>query len=374
MRLIRPLLFVLVGAVLGAAAIWLLPGRASPTAASDRGPGATGDVVPGDGPAAEPAPGDGVDEVDAAPASAPRPVQGLPDTAEAEVRPLRASNLAFPVAGILAERMVDVGDDVAAGEPLLRLDDARERALLREADAALAAADVQVRVARTSEAAARQQVAAAEASVVAAAAARDAADAALRLTATQAEATVSQAEAQRRQAEATVEQARAGVAQARAAVEQATAQVAQAEAQRAQAEAARASAALAVERRTLHAPFDGKVLALDVEVGETVPAGAAAPGDAAATLADVRGWRVETTNLTELQVVGVAVGDHVTIEVDALPGRTFAGTVERLGFQPQVVRGDVTYVATVRIDDDAAAADREALRPGMTAVVRGLLR
>lgn len=375
MRLIRPLLFVLVGAVLGAAAIWLLPDRASPTTASDGAPAATGDVVPGDGPAAEPAPGAGGDELDGAPASAPRPVQGLPDTAEAEVRPLRSSQLAFPVAGVLAERLVDVGDDVAAGDPLLRLDDARERALLREADAALTAADAQVRVARTSESAARQQVAAAEASVLAAEAARDAADAALRLTATQAEATVTQAEAQRRQAEATIEQARAGVAQARAAVEQAAAQVVQAEAQRAQAEEARASAALAVEQRTLRAPFAGKVLALGVEVGETVPSGAAAPdGDGAATLADVRGWRVETTNLTELQVVGVAVGDRVTIEVDALPGHTFAGTVERLGFQPQVVRGDVTYVATVRLDDDAAGGDREALRPGMTAVVRGLLR
>jgi HlyD family secretion protein len=106
-----------------------------------------------------------------------------------------------------------------------------------------------------------------------------------------------------------------------------------------------------------------------------VPAGVSANGSAgAATLADVRGWRVETTNLTELQVVGVAVGDRVTIEVDALPGRTFGGTVERLGFQPQLVRGDVTYVATVRIDDaDAADGDREALRPGMTAVVRDLL-
>ncbi len=70
------------------------------------------------------------------------------------------------------------------------------------------------------------------------------------------------------------------------------------------------------------------------------------------TLADVSGWRVNTTNLTELQVVGVRVGNSVQVEVDALPGRVFPGEVERVADASQVVRGDVTYVATVRLLPD----------------------
>jgi membrane fusion protein (multidrug efflux system) len=366
MRVIRPLLLVLLGVAAGVAAVWLVRGPLAPPAEAP--PAAQDGAAPdAPGPSAEAA--DEASEPEPAAATVP----GLADSAEGEVRPLRSTELAFPVGGVLAERLVAVGEAVAAGDALLRLDDAQERARLREAEAAVAAAEAQVEVARTAEASAQEQVRAAQASLASAEAARDAADAALQLTATQAEATIAQARANLRQAEAGVAQAAAQVDQARAAVAQAAAQRAQAEAQRAQAEAARASAALAVERRTLRAPFDGRVLAIGPEVGEAVGAGAGA-GATTLTLADLAGWRVDTTNLTELQVVGVDAGDRLTVEVDALPDRTFAGTVERVGFDPRQVRGDVTYVATVRIDAEAAdAADLAELRPGMTAVVRGLL-
>ncbi|MDZ7802150.1 MAG: HlyD family efflux transporter periplasmic adaptor subunit [Trueperaceae bacterium] len=374
MRLIRPLSFVLIGAALSAAAFWWFAGPpGSPTGPADaetaRSASGPADTAAGTSTAND----SGASENSET--SLPANLAGLPDSAEAEVRPLRSSQVSFAVSGVLAERLVDEGDDVVAGDALLRLDDAAERARLREADAALAAADAQVGVARSSEAIARRRVTAAEATVRAAEAGRDAADAALRLTATQAEATITQAEAQQRQAEATVGEAQAGVAEARAAVEEAQARVAQAEAQKVQAEAARASAALAVEQRTLRAPFDGRVLALRPEVGETVAAGGSgSDGDGAVTVADLSGWRVETTNLTELQVVGIGVGDRVEVEVDALPDRSFMGTVERIGFQPTLVRGDVTYVAAVRIDDveGVTGTDGGALRPGMTAVVRDL--
>ena len=370
MRVIRPLLLVLLGVAAGIGAVWIVrgplaPPAATPAAASDRAGssgGATSDAADaGAAPAGS----------TAAPA-APATVPGLADSAEGEVRPLRSADLAFPVAGVLAERLVAVGDAVEEGDALLRLDDETERARLREADAALAAADAQVEVARTAQVSAREQIRASQASLASAQAARDAADAALDLTATQAEATIAQARANLRQAEAGVAQAAAVVDQARAAVAQADAELGRAQAQRAQAEAARASAALAVERRTLRAPFDGRVLALGPEPGETVAGGA--DGTSIVTLADTSGWRIDTTNLTELQVVAVDVGDPVTVEVDALPDRAFAGTVERIGFDPRQVRGDVTYVAEVRIDAaEADATDLDQLRPGMTAVVRGLL-
>lgn len=380
MRLIRPFLLVLVGAglVVGAGFVLRSQGALSfgapedAVAESARMPDPDDRSVQPSGGAS----GDGP--------AAPSPVAGVPTSAEAEVRPLRSSDLAFAGTGVLAERLVAEGDDVVAGDPLLRLDDEGERARLREADAALAAADARLQAARAGERAAERQIAVADAAVRVAEAQRDAAQAALRLTATQAEATVAQAEAQRRQAEAGVAQAEANLEAARAALAQGAANSLLAAAQRDEAEAARNTASLAVRERTLTAPFDGRVISIGAEVGETLggPAGSesggsdpGAPTGSAVRLADLSGWRVETTNLTELQVVAVRPGDDVTIHIDALPGQSFAGVVERIGYRAEPVRGDVTYVATVVLGDASLTATaRAALRPGMTAVVRGLVR
>lgn len=408
MRVIRPILLLLLGAALGVAALLFLRERgvlfAAPSApASSSGPtvgasagdgsgassGGTSDAVParvvpsvtGDasGAAATGATssGSGADGPPALPVAT---------SAEAEVAPLRTADLAFPITGIVSERLVNVGDDVDAGAPLLRLDARDAQARLREAQAAVAAADGQIEVAQAAGTVARRQVDAAQAAVAQAQAQRDAAQAALRLTTGQPDATVAQARAQLAQAEAGVQQAQAGVAQAQAAVEQATAQLDQASAQRGQAIAARDSASLAVDRLTLTAPFAGRVIGVGAEVGEAVGAGAgpasgasgsnaAGGGGAVVTLADVSGWRVDTTNLTELQVVGVRPGSDVSVEVDALPGVVLPGTVERIADRSQLVRGDVTYVATVRLRPDGVPPEAwAALRPGMTAVVRDLVR
>ncbi len=386
MQLIRPLLFVLVGAGLAVGAAFVLRSQGvltfgtSPDAIAE----SAGTPDPADPP---PGPAAGASE-DRSTASGPgsatddpaatRPVAGVPTSAEAEVRPLRSSDLAFAGTGILAERLVEEGDEVAAGDPLLRLDDERERARLSEAEAALAAAEARLQAARAGERAAERQIAVADAAVRMAEAQRDGAEAALRLTATQAQATIAQAEAQVRQAVAGIGQAEANLEAARAALAQAGANASLAVAQRDQAVAARDTASLAVRERTLRAPFDGRVVSIGVEVGETLGgaggAGGSEPGTAV-RLADLSGWRARTTNLTELQVVAVQPGDEVTVEVDALPGVAIAGVVERIGYRAEPVRGDVTYVATIRLDAASLTeAERSALRPGMTAVVRGLVR
>ena len=297
-------------------------------------------------------------------------VAGTPSTAEVEVAPRRTASLSFSVSGLLAERIVDVGTLVAEGEPILRLEDSRERARLAEAQAALAAAEAAVASAQAGAAAAERQRAVQAAAITVVQAQRDAAEAALRLTATQADATIDQAQAGARQAAAAVAQAEANAAASLAALEQAEAQVTLAEAQRAQAEAAVATAQLAVEERTLRAPFTGRVLEIGFEVGEAIGASNAAT----VVFADTSSWIVETTNLTELQVVGVAEGDVVEVEVDALPSVTFSGIVERVSFVPELVRGDVTYVATIGLDVSSSEVPEVGLlRPGMTGIVRGLL-
>lgn len=194
---------------------------------------------------------------------------------------------------------------------------------------------------------------AANAAVAAAAARRDAAQAQLDLL--QAGAKPEQVQV----AEVGVDQAEAAVAEAELAVEQAEAAVAQAEAGVEQARTTLESAQVALERMTLKAPFDGRVGDLSVEVGEVV-----SPGMPAVTLADFSEWLVETTDLTELDVVSVSVGMPVEVNVDAIPDEALSGTVTDIATVSTLTRGDVTYVVTIEIDETDLP-----LRWGMTTFV-----
>jgi multidrug resistance efflux pump len=161
-------------------------------------------------------------------------------------------------------------------------------------------------------------------------------------------------------AEAGVEQAQATLQEAVLRRADAEAAIAQADAGIMQAEAAVDSAEDALNRMTLTAPFDGIVADLLVEVGEVVSAGAPV-----AKLGDFSGWQVKTTDLTELDVVNLNVGDTVEITVDALPGEVLQGTVSKIAETSQLVRGDVTYEVSIDLDDHGDLP----LRWGMTVFV-----
>lgn len=158
-------------------------------------------------------------------------------------------------------------------------------------------------------------------------------------------------------AEAGVSQAEAGLAEAQVRAQQADASVAQAEAGVVQAQAAVEAAQVALADRTLTAPFDGTVADITVELGQVI-----SPGVPVVVLADLSGWLVETTDLTELDVVSVAVGLPAEIRADALPDSVLSGTVTDIATVSQEVRGDITYVVTIRLDD----APADSLRWGMT--------
>ena len=88
---------------------------------------------------------------------------------------------------------------------------------------------------------------------------------------------------------------------------------------------ARAARDLAAERlakASLVAPFAGTLAAVDARVGEIV-----APGAPLVRLADLSALQFETTDLTELAVGRIKVGDAATVTVDALPGVEFPGKV-----------------------------------------------
>ena len=126
-----------------------------------------------------------------------------------------------------------------------------------------------------------------------------------------------------------------------------------------QAESQQVAAEKALTEATLKAPMTGKLVQLNLTVGEKT-----SPGIVVAVLIDDSQWYVETNDLTEGEVVKIKEGQEVQITFDALPGQTFQGEVESIGETFQERYGDITYVVRIRLLESA-----DNLRWGMTAEV-----
>ena len=118
---------------------------------------------------------------------------------------------------------------------------------------------------------------------------------------------------------------------------------------------------LQLEDAELRAPFGGTAADVDVKVGDEIQ-----PGQGVVVLATLDELQVRTTDLTELDVGRIAVGNAVEVSVDALPGEAFGGVVREIALQGQDYRGDVVYEVTVEFTE---AGLPESLRWGMTAMV-----
>jgi HlyD family secretion protein len=125
-------------------------------------------------------------------------------------------------------------------------------------------------------------------------------------------------------------------------------------------EAALGRAKVGLDSAVIKAPFDGTVSLNGLEVG-----GYPSAGVPVLSLADQSAWTVETNNLTEIEVVRVAVGQPIEISIDALPGQTFAGTVTSIKPKSETKKGDVTYTVVGAFKE----LDKR-LRWGMTAAIQ----
>ncbi|MGC9349414.1 MAG: HlyD family secretion protein [Anaerolineae bacterium] len=144
-------------------------------------------------------------------------------------------------------------------------------------------------------------------------------------------------------AEAQQDLAEAQLAQAAApAMEE---EIAVADAAVAEARAAVDAAKAALRYATLEASMDGTVVDVGVEVGEVVRA-----GQPAITLADLENLRVETTDLSELDVARVKPGQTVMVLIEALDDRQIQGVVQRIAQRPELLGGDVVYTVIVDLD------------------------
>jgi HlyD family secretion protein len=165
-------------------------------------------------------------------------------------------------------------------------------------------------------------------------------------------------------AEARVGSARAGVDRAQAALDGLTSGATTEERAMAEARVASAQAFLETARAQLaqtrvFAPFDGQVGTISARLGEM-----ATPGQALLTLGDTSQMRVETTDLRETDVGRLQTGMGVEVTFDALPGRTFQGTIRKIAPMSSAEKGSTNYTVIV----DVPGLDAS-LRWGMTAFV-----
>jgi len=118
---------------------------------------------------------------------------------------------------------------------------------------------------------------------------------------------------------------------------------AKADVERAQALVDSAKATLE-NQSALTAPFDGTIVTVDVEAGETV-----VPGRIVILLADLSRYQIETTDLSERDVTRVKVGQTVSISIEAL-GETFTGKVAEIALVSSTLGGDVVFTVTIDFD------------------------
>jgi multidrug resistance efflux pump len=351
--------------------------------------------------------------------------QAVPDiSVTGEVVPAVWAEVSAQTGGTVVEVLVEPDDEVTAGDVLVRLDAADAALMVQQAEAALATAQAQVDLleaaprsaqvaaawagvdaadAMLSQAAAERdqlaagaitaEIAAAESTLAGAEAQWKEAqlyydsvqaradelddwmeqEAALRLRATeqsvkaaQMRVTLLQATyaARLREADGAVDAAAAGRdgAQAQLDLLQAGApaeRIAVAQAGISQAQAALDAAMLALDRTEVRAPFAGTVGRVDVREGGLVVA-----GQPLVTLGDLDTLRVETTDLDEIDVAKVYVGQQVDVSFDALPERAFVGTVSRISPMAAPGSGGVNYTVVIALDEVDPA-----VRWGMTAFV-----
>lgn len=96
----------------------------------------------------------------------------------------------------------------------------------------------------------------------------------------------------------------------------------------------------------LTAPFDGAVAEVEIEVGDQVTA-----ESRAVAIADTSSWMIETTDITELEVVDVSEGQNVTFIADALPDVTMDGIVTEISQSSYTQSGDVIYTVRIKANE-----------------------
>lgn len=96
---------------------------------------------------------------------------------------------------------------------------------------------------------------------------------------------------------------------------------------------------------TLVAPFGGTVTSVSVKPGEFVQ-----PGQVVVVLAKLDSLQVETTDLSELDVATVRIGQSATVYIEALD-EEFSGVVAAISPISNTIGGDVVFKVTIQLNE-----------------------
>lgn len=121
-----------------------------------------------------------------------------------------------------------------------------------------------------------------------------------------------------------------------------------------QAQAALAATKALLAQATLTAPFDGTIVAINANPGQYTQ-----PGQGMVTIGDLEQLQVETTDLSELEITHIRLGQIVRIHVDALDSK-LTGKIIAISPRSGMSGGDVVYKVTIALDQQI-----EGLRWGM---------
>lgn len=253
--------------------------------------------------------------------------------APGRIEPVTQVKLSASVPGEVVRLAVKEGDVVRKGQFLLQLDDTQVRSRVREAQAALQAARSNLRLA---------------------------------------EASFAQSDASLKRKEALFERKLVSPEEVEAARTQRNADRARVDANHEDVQRAAATLAGALDnlRKTrFNAPIPGTVTQLAIERGEVVVTGTMNnPGTVILTIADMSAMKVEA-DVDETDVSSVALGQPVTVKVDAFPDLSLHGSVVEIANSPKISdtgtqEQQTNFEVDVAVDNPPAS-----LRPGMTADV-----
>ena len=211
--------------------------------------------------------------------------------ASAEVVPSQESHLSFVIPGMVEEVTVTEGDQVQAGQTLVQLDTSELEYDVVSAEAALTVAEVDADMQKQREKKFNFQ--------------------------TFKFVHVSPPAEKIREAESKVEQSRLAV------------------------EVAKASLA----QGALLSPFGGTVVKVNTAPGEYVQ-----PAQIVIDIANLDDLQIETTDLSELDVAAVKIGQPATIYVEALD-EEFSGEVTSISPISNTLGGDVVFKVTIKLDE-----------------------
>lgn len=254
-------------------------------------------------------------------------------TATGSVRARRQVNISADVIGRVIELNVDEGDEVERGMVLLRIDPSQIEAQVARNRAALAQAEAQV---------AQQEA-----------------------NLQQAQRDLERFRALRDRDQSLVSSQSVDDAETRASVQRSL--LTSAEFGVAQARAALAETEQQLSQTTIIAPISGRVTRLNIEEGETAVMGTMNnPGSLLMTISDLSVVEAVLA-VDETDLPQISLGDSAVVELDALPGRTFAARVAKIGnsaiqASPQQAQVSVDYEVILTLLDPP-----EQLRPDLSA-------